>query len=453
MSDYILTPKPETNDTTETSNTTAATQKPAVPEFLSRLRDCWYTSPKGVVSHLYFDDLERSGGKKATVHEITDSDDSVIQDLGSTARVYPMEIYFIGEDYDEKADAFFESLFERYTPDKPGLLTHPRWGDIPVIPFAVTQKEAFVSGVGMARFTVEFRETKSLSYPSSAAQSAGKAAASVDDLQDGAGAVADGIDVSSASAYAQMKATLKTTTKKISDAVDAVSDAISDVKEEVDEIKAELDTAIDALSSPATCIAQIGNLVRTIASVVTDTPAKVAQIADLTQDLIAGYVAEIKALVRNDEKKNAAATLETVGAVCTGALVEAAHNTDLATREGMGAMIDQISATYSAYAEAIDTARDEFSGTINTLYLPNHDLLAGLQALVKEAQSVLIDKSFALKTKRTWKLNAPSDPLTLTWEIYGNIDSETIDFFCKTNRVTRDEFIELSAGREVVAYV
>lgn len=440
MSDYVIQAAPTTDDNADR------------PAFLSRLREGYFTSPNGIVSHFMFDILKRGGSKKAAVHEIADSDDAVIQDLGDAVRIYPMEIYFIGPDYDQNSDAFFESLHERYTPDNPGLLAHPRWGDIPVIPFSVAQEERFIDGAGVGYFTVEFRETKSVNFASSAAQAEAKAAARMDDLEAAAGSVADGIDVGSASAYAQAKASFKGAVKKLNDAVDGISDDIADIQDEVTDIKNTINEAVDALSSPAVIIAQIGSLVRTVANVFTDTPKKVATIADVTLDLINSYTAEIASLVKTDEKSNAAAMLETVGGVCAGALVEAAYNTDFDTRDAVGSAIDQIVETYAAYLAAIDAARATFTGNINTTYIPSHDLGSILQNIVKEAAQVLIDRAFSLKTKRTFHLKAPSDPLTLCWKYYQDVSNATIEYFCRTNRIAWNEFIEIPTGREIVIY-
>ena len=104
-------------------------------------------------------------GKKTSAHEVSDADTTIIQDSGTTLLVFPLEVYFVGENGDQLSDIFFKSLTEeRYTPDQPGILNHPRWGDVPVIPFdAVEQVESYTSGSGIFRVTVTLRETKTVS--------------------------------------------------------------------------------------------------------------------------------------------------------------------------------------------------------------------------------------------------------------------------------------------------
>ena len=53
-------------------------------EWLDRLRtEASYVSPSGVESFFKFDIVSRDGGKKASIHEILNSNDAIIQDQGN----------------------------------------------------------------------------------------------------------------------------------------------------------------------------------------------------------------------------------------------------------------------------------------------------------------------------------------------------------------------------------
>jgi hypothetical protein len=99
----------------------------------------------------------------------------------------------------------------------------------------------------------------------------------------------------------------------------------------------------------------------------------------------------------------------------------------------------------------MDYAASLMGDGIERLFAPDHDTGSYLHGAVYDTQALLIERAFSLKSRRTYRLTAPSDPLTETWTHYGDLNE--LDFFCKTNKVTRDEFIELPAGKEIAVYV
>lgn len=70
----------------------------SVPAFLSRLRAGRFTSPSGVESSFLFDTLSRSRAKKTAVHEVVDSDETILQDMGSSLHVFSVAPHSGGVD-------------------------------------------------------------------------------------------------------------------------------------------------------------------------------------------------------------------------------------------------------------------------------------------------------------------------------------------------------------------
>ncbi|KKM22181.1 hypothetical protein LCGC14_1627920, partial [marine sediment metagenome] len=138
----------------------------AIPAWVNRLRAGSFTSPGGIVSNFKMDIATRIGGKKASIHEILNKDEAIPQDQGNRSQAFPIEAYFTDGDGDIEADAFYNSLRERYTASNPGILKHPRWGDINVMPFEFQQVETLVTGAGVFRVPVEFREIPPQLFPS-----------------------------------------------------------------------------------------------------------------------------------------------------------------------------------------------------------------------------------------------------------------------------------------------
>lgn len=428
-----------------------STDGKSLPEFLSRLRPGSFVSPGGVESAFLFDSLERSAGKKLAAHEIADSDDSVLQDMGGATRSYPMEIYFVGENYDRVADEFFESLFERYAPDSPGVLHHPRWGDIPVIPVGVTQKENFIAGAGISRLTVEFRQTKSLTYPASSALSEGEVLARTDEIAAAVDGATLEVDVDDDTAYSRFRGQVKAVLNTISDVFEAISNEIGEVQSEITDIEQDLHTALGLLAAPSVITAQIWSVLKAGADVAASLPEKAVAYIDAAGEMIAGYTSSLGNLVLSADRRNAAVMLETVGALAVSASVRAAIATEFTTREAVGEVIDGLAELYAAYISGIDAAYASFDGSISRQFVPDHDLVTAVADAVAGTNRLLITRAFDLKTKRTVRLSSPSDALTLTWEMYGDI--ERLPYFLETNRITENEFWEIPSGREVAAYV
>ena len=423
------------------------------PEFLSRLREGRFVSPSGTESAFLFDTLTRSAGKKVSSHEIPDSNDAVLQDLGTGTIAYPMGVYFIGGNYDVYADVFADSLLkERYTPDKPGILHHPRWGDIPVMPVSVDQAETFAgTGVGIAKFNVEFRQTKSLTAPASDGYTQSLVNQSTDELRDEIENAADGIDVSSASAYSRFRAGVRSAISTVSDAIEGISDKIGDVQSEVDAITQDLYSALDLAASPAIIMGQLGNLVFGVADVVFSTPDRFNAYADMTRSVIESYRTRYESMVGADDKKVAAESLQMIGAILVNASAIALLNTDFETRDAVGEAIDSLVDSLLSYRDEVDAVQAGLSGPISEQFIPDHNLQSQLAGIVAATTQVAINRAFDLKAKRAMRLAAPSDAITLTWELYG--DLEKLDFFSRTNRITDNEFWEIPSGREIVAYV
>lgn len=422
------------------------------PAFLARLREGRFVSPSGAEAAFLFDSLIRSVGKKATAHEIADSDDAVLQDLGTATRSYPLDVYFVGDSHDLQADAFFESLAERYTPDAPGILHHPRWGDIPVMPFSFEQSESFVSsGVGISRVAVEFRQTKSLSYPATDGLTQSQIEQQTDALTDDVETAAAEIAVDEPSAYARFRAGMRSAVSVITDAVDGVTGVVQDVQDEVDAIRDDVYTALDAASAPAIIMGQVANLIFTPVEAVLSIPDRINAYIDMTVGVVNSFADRFQNLVSAEDKAVAAQSLQAVGGLCASATAVAALNTEYETREDIGEVIDSLVATLTTYRGAIDTVQTDLAGPIGEVFIPDHNLQSRLADIMAATNQLAINRAFDLKTKKTIRLRQPSDPLTLTWELYNDIGQ--LAYFLRTNKITANEFVEIPSGRQVVAYV
>ncbi len=439
------------SDTPATVLSLETTGADGVPAFVSRLRSARFTSPSGVESVFLYDSLSRTRAKKGAVHDPVDADDTILQDLGSSLQVFPIAAYFTGADCDRLADAFYASLFERYTPDAPGILNHPRWGDITVIPFGEPeQSEEYVSGAGISRVTVTFRETRSKKTAKSAAltsaEIAANAAASAESALERA---RRGIATTKA-AYAQFSAHIRGKVKAITDVIDTISGVADDVVAEAEAITQDIYSALDEGALPVTILSQLGNLMVTVASTPIHAGAMALGYAGVLTNLITEYVHDLDAAVTADTRRTVAHSYQYVGSVATGCIARAAMAATYETRDEVAEVVDSLVDAYAAYLAQLDAAALALADGIVDTFVPDHDAGSLLQAVVLDAQAALIDRAFSLKSARPYTLAAPSDPLTETWTHYGDLGR--LDFFCKTNNIGGSEFVELAPGRRLVYY-
>ena len=120
--------------------------------YVERIERLTYQSPKRKTFDLEFDDLARNIQRKTAINEFPYQNIANVQDLGMGNLKIPIRCYISGSDYDLEADRFFKALNEQGS----GILDHPRWGSIDVIPINITQSESFVEGLGRAIFEIEF---------------------------------------------------------------------------------------------------------------------------------------------------------------------------------------------------------------------------------------------------------------------------------------------------------
>jgi len=120
--------------------------------YTDRLEILTYQSPKRKTFDLEFEDLARSITRKNAINEFPYQDKANVQDLGMGNLKIPIRCFITGNDYDLEADRFFKALNEQGY----GVLDHPRWGSVDVLPISITQSESFVENTGRAIFEIEF---------------------------------------------------------------------------------------------------------------------------------------------------------------------------------------------------------------------------------------------------------------------------------------------------------
>lgn len=417
----------------------------AIPEWVGRLRTASFVSPAGVESTFKLDIVSRVGGKKSSTHEILNSDEAIQQDQGNRSTSYPIEAYFTGTDGDLDADAFYASLEERYTTDLPGLLKHPRWGDIPVMPFEFQQSEQLVTGAGVFRVPVEFRRVPQTDFPTTSDGDTSEIVAAIDDLETTLETANVEIDVDNPSNYAQFKALITKITGVISDILKPIADTVSDIADAFNLVKDDIDTALSVGEDAVSIMQQVNRLMRIPSQIVDDTTSKVTRYYEMALTVIQTIEQESSNWTSIIDMINGGASYQSIVSVATAATAEAALFTDFQTREVAGEALDVVNSLESLTANGIAEIAQEIDG-----FDGDHNTSLDLTLLIGMVNETLIDISFDLRSKRTTILKSPSDAITLTWQFYA--DLEQLDFFINTNSLKDSELLEIPAGREIVSY-
>lgn len=423
----------------------------AVPAWVERLRQGVFVSPSGVESTFRSDTASRTGGKKASIHEILNSNDAIPQDQGNRSRLYPLQAYFTGDNGDIEADAFFDSLHEKYTIASPGMFKSQRWGDIPVMPFEISQVENLVSEGGIFRVTVQFREVPASLFPTVGVVDQSEVVAQIDELETTLEEANQQIDAEKPSRYAEFRSKIQGVIESVNDAIGEVAARVDDIQDEFESIQNDINAALAAGASVVEIMSQVNNLIRLPGQIIDTTISKVRGYAQLVEDISASFIGFFNPNADRQTELNNGIMFQSLTAIASAATTEAALFTEYDTREMASDALDFINLSADVSAQGASEIQQTLSNGITGTFAPDHNTGLELTLLTGNTNAILIERSFDLKTKQTLILTAPSDALTLTW--YFHKDLSKLDSFIKTNNLQDVEIIELPAGKEVFAYV
>lgn len=410
--------------------------------YADRLRGAAYTSPSGTRFELQFDDLERSGGKKASVHEFPQRDDVEVQDLGNAAERYPMSAYFTGDDYDQRADAFKAALGE----SGPGTLHHPRWGDIPVFIMGWTQSEKFVDGLGRADFKLDFIKVKPATeievFPVTEVAQADAITAITDE------SIAS-VTAEAAEAFAPINAADVTACQEIESTVNAAAvenlEAIvaQDPKKATTfrDISRGIENGIDSIAaSPLKVFQDVAAIMKLPAQLITKITGK-----------IEAYRSLIVATLESIPRSYAQALAQAQALYCAlGGVLSATTVGTLASRSEAIAAAEAAEELAATVAEAIEGYEATVEG-----YRADPEIASAMAEAAAVAKASLIERAYSLRAERRVVLATDRTPLDFIASVTADLSAGLegpLDEFIEANGLHGAELLLIPAGREVVYY-
>ena len=410
-----------------------------------RIVEAAYTSPSGTRQTFIFEDVSRSYAKKTTAFDFVDADGTYIQDQGQTGRRYPLACIFSGEDCDLEADAFEQLLSE----SGPGILEHPVYGRVDVVPFGDIRRDDKVnSAAGQSVVTVTFWESNGLVYPTGQSDPASEVASAIDGYNaaasDNYGNMAD---VESTIAAVRQENYLSRAVVAVRQAVKAVSIPGSATADDFETAYQSIAGSLSSLiTDQSTLSAQIIAMVQTPAKS-TATPAdKLSTYASLSESVTTGDAAVREPSLDNQSVNEFAADDMLAGAY-TAAMVVSVVSSTFITRPEAIAAADKILSEF----DTLSTWRENNLSSLSIT--EGGGAYQQLQKTVALAAGYLIDISFSLKQERTITLDRARTIVDLCFELYGSIDDTDLDFLISSNDLSGDEILELPRGREIAYYV
>ena len=387
-----------------------------------RLRDASFVDANGVEHFFNVDSLERSTTKKGSTQEVLDSNESITQDQGNSVWTFTIDAYFTGQDYDIATDAFVKGLSLKYSQDTPGLLKHPRWGNINVFPMSISQKEELIKGIFVGRVTVPFVEVFPKIYPTSDGQSLIDALLNLDDMEEKSQEIAGGINTDQAQEQTNVL-------QKLNKSRGTITKFVSDGSDTFNSIGQSISNTVDVLGDAVDIIASVQRLIRTPARIKEQTLTRINGYLSMIDQLCTDFYDKNE--TRTSNQKNNTIMMELVAGLGVGALCEQASFTDYQTRSEAITAIEKINEGFSTFDTAFNNVRT--TGLVSDDYSGDHNFWSLLLDTIKKINQLLLETAFDLKTEKKIVLTNNSDIISLCYEYYEAVDNETSTPIVKYN--------------------
>lgn len=372
-----------------------------------RLTPASYTNAQGEVAAFEYEQLELSQDVNGASFESPDNDGTYVQKTSVAGRRFSFRAYIFGENYDLDSAEFLRILTSPGT----GTLSHPYYGNLPVIPFGrIKRRDDLVTSAGESVFEVTFWETNE--------------SVAVNATPDQSSIIFTNIsDVNNA------------ISEEYAEAVDPVTELKKVTISE--QVKAEvLRSGID-----------MPELLDQLPSLATDPITLALMWVNAVQAQAYEKVEEVRFYIESMK-----ATLGYTGAdFPTDRLFSQGYHSATAISRAVSVYATRDSALQSAYG-----ALSDYEDLTNITEEANPDIDYGAsyeatRTLVLNTVRYLIGEAFSLAKEVSIVTDRDRTPLDLAFELYGDV--EQTGYLIDTNQLAGKNIIEIPAGTEIVYYV
>lgn len=437
-----------------------------------RVKEAAYKSPKGTRIRFLYEDVSREVTLRGTAFEFPGVDEAYVQRTGNGPRRYPLRCYFSGPTCDLEATAFEAALLEHGT----GLLEHPVYGQIKVVPFGdIGRRDDLKTAANQVCVEVTFWTTLGAIYPTNDAHPQSEVLAAIAGFNVAAAqAFANATNLTTAANKAATKATIRSMLKQVGGAFDDVSSGVSAVRGVVKEATDTINLGMDVLiGKPLLLAQQISNLIQSPARALVGLESRLDGYGRLFDNIFGTSAANpaerigstSTLLSRRNRVANDfhSADLFSLNCVAGSVVAVSAQPLDAdgrIVRTPIFSTKPQAIAAASQILDLLDDVvewRDDAFAALGTLPAVGTDQLDTGEAYqaIKQAAALaagmLVQTSFALVPERSITLDRARTIIDVAAELYGAVDSR-LDFLIDTNNLTGSEILELPRGKKILYY-
>lgn len=412
-----------------------------------RLKPAAYTSPSGIRLVFDYENVSKSISKKTSAFEFPDANGTYVQDLGHTGRKYALRMFFWGDDHDLLSNQLETMLLEKGT----GILEHPIYGTIDVVPFGnIKFKNELKTNANQTIIEVTFWETIDLIYPIDQKNPSTEVLASISEYNVvSAESFETYIDIDSEVEVVSLKNEYENLLSNVEATTKTIRSEQEDVQKQFDAVHDSINNGIDVLiKEPLTLAFQTTILIQTPARSIASISDRLSAYNNLLQSIITSGES---ILTPSNDSRNA----------------NAFHTRDLyASTYITGSVLSAVNNQFITKIDALETAemianqlydlttwRDANFNSLSVI--DTGEAYQQLQTTVALTVGFLVEISFSLKQERSIVLESPRTMIDLISELYppDTVIDDELDFFIQSNDLTGSEILELPRGREIVYYV
>ena len=416
--------------------------------WVDRIKAASYTAPSGKKFEFQWEEVEESFDHKSSVFRFPEKDGAEIQSLGVGEHRFPITAFVAGDDYDIEAQKFMDILEERGN----GILIHPIYGRKSVQPTNIKRTDKPISDGNQAVISVLFLESKEI-----------LAKETVQDKKKTIEKNQDDFDIETPEEFENQKrsdsaqdlANSQARFERNISSIDSFLGPVAALNEEVNAsftaIKLSLNNNLtDLVGKPLTLASQIIALIKTPARIVQSLSLRIQGYKDLATEL--RNRATINSIT--NDTRNSLLEARFLLSSCVSGMAETILLENYITKESALTAAFELSDFHDVNRDFIELQEGNFNSTsLELLLYGDSEESKNLTAIVEETGNLLSSASFNLQQERTIVLNRERNIIELTFELYGNLDNNTLDLLIDSNNLTGEEIILLPREKEIVYYV
>jgi len=406
------------------------------------------TSPSGQVFNAIWRSATRQFNKKVGIFSYPDVNGTVTQDLKSDDFIFPLDLFFTGQDHDIVGAQFVQTLFAE---SGPWDVRHPVWGFQKLQLLSATETVDPVGNGNMTQVSTQWQKDSGESATISQAQSANEVIANIDNFnQSSISGFEDSVDISTAETRQSIITAARNIFSLSKSSLSELAKNDEDIFNLFSSIEAAfLNTINSPIFDPVAMVGQLINYIQVPVYAIDSIKVRISIYNDLLNQLLNFVIPD-----SSIESKNTALTNEiAAGSAVAGAILSSVSG-ELQNRNDSVLVIGSIISMFELMTNSFDNQQVLFnSSPIDLQYISQSTTYPQLFNSLFTAVRSLLNNSTNLKIEKIIILESQTSILTVCANSYGNLDNGTIDFFIETNDLHGNEILLLPAGREVSVFI